>query len=318
MFESRSKIASHVSSCLQLGILLEASAPKPGNVTRTSSFRSTRYEHYLASAIAVYPSFVKAAERGVKVAEKEIKVNDIGIGRIVKGAIVNVNAWQHGGNTILGTIFLLIPISTAAGMALVNQKKFSISELRKNIKTIVESTTSFDAVAVYEAIKLASPNGLAGKAPVLDVNDPGSKREILRKGTTLYEIFKISASYDSIAKEWVENYPITFETGLPYFKQQLRKGDSLRNAIVHTFLKVLSTFPDTFIARKVGLEKAKEVSVKAGEVLKHGGLGQPLGRKKLLAFDKMLRKSTNQLNPGTTADIIATVLALNILSGYRP
>jgi triphosphoribosyl-dephospho-CoA synthetase len=32
----------------------------------------------------------------------------------------------------------------------------------------------------------------------------------------------------------------------------------------------------------------------------------------------MLRKESNVLNPGTTADIIAAALALAVLGGYRP
>ena len=39
-----------------------------------------------------------------------------------------------------------------------------------------------------------------------------------------------------------------------------------------TFLKVLAEHPDTFISRKVGKEKAKEVSVGAQEILNLGGV----------------------------------------------
>ncbi|MCW4055912.1 MAG: triphosphoribosyl-dephospho-CoA synthase, partial [Candidatus Bathyarchaeota archaeon] len=64
MRQSTGGAAQQVSSSLQLAILLEVSADKPGNVNRTASFRSTRYEHFLASAVAVGPSFELAAERG--------------------------------------------------------------------------------------------------------------------------------------------------------------------------------------------------------------------------------------------------------------
>jgi triphosphoribosyl-dephospho-CoA synthase len=89
-------------------------------------------------------------------------------------------------------------------------------------------------------------------------------------------------------------------------------------AIIHTFLKVLSKCPDTFIARKVGVERARWVSAMAEEALKHGGVKTAKGREKLHEMDSMLRRESNSLNPGTTADIIAAALALTVLSGYRP
>lgn len=252
------------------------------------------------------------------VSEGRIELNEICVGEIVKEAVVNVNVWQHGGNTLLGTVLLFSPIAVAAGLTLAKKEKFSLLKLRKNIKLVVESTTPSDAVAVYETINIANPSGLADKAPAFDVNDPKSKETILEKNVTLYDIFKISAPYDTISREWVENYPITFETGLPYFTRQLEKAGDLNTAIVHTFLKVLSTVPDTLIARKVGWEKAKEVSRRAKEVLRLGGLTTSLGRKKLAKFDEDLRSQANEYNPGTTADIIAAVLAITILDGYRP
>jgi triphosphoribosyl-dephospho-CoA synthase len=89
-------------------------------------------------------------------------------------------------------------------------------------------------------------------------------------------------------------------------------------AIVHTFLKVLSEHPDTFIARKVGAEKAREISLDAKKILELGGVETSEGRKSILELDRKLRVSGNLLNPGTTADITAAALALCTLGGYRP
>jgi len=49
-----------------------------------------------------------------------------------------------------------------------------------------------------------------------------------------------------------------------------------------------------------------------------GGLSTSRGRNALARFDQELRKQSNLLNPGTTADVIAAALAVSILSGYRP
>jgi len=309
--------AKHISKCLELAILLEASANKPGNVNRIAGFENTRYEHFLASAVAIASSFECAALRGVLVSRGETHLGDIKIGRIIKNSIADVNAWQRGGNTLLGTTILLSPIAVAAGMTTVKEDVFRISKIRENVKLVVESTTPEDAVLVYEAIKDASPGGL-GKVSELDINDPNSINRICKEKISLYQIFKIGSKYDTICSEWVNNYPITFDIAYPFLMEQTRQTDDLNAAIVHTFLKVLAECPDTLIARKTSLEKALEVSFRAKEILKSGGLETSSGKKNLREFDQELRKAGNLLNPGTTADIIAAALALTVLSGYRP
>jgi triphosphoribosyl-dephospho-CoA synthase len=307
----------HVSACLQLAILLDASAyPQPGNVHRTADFQETKYEHYLASAVAVAPHFKLAAHRGILAFNKKITPNAVGIGKIIKNCVKSVDEWQHGGNTILGSIILLSPIAVAAGMTFA-QGPFSVSRLRRNMKTVVETSTSMDAVDVYDAIEIAKPEGL-GEAPKLDVNDPESRKKILEENITLLEIFKISSEYDSVTAEWVNNYPITFDLGYPFFVQKLKETENVNMATVYAFLKVLSEIPDTFIARKVGMVKAKEVSAHAKQVLEIGDLTTSQGRQILWKFDEELRDSSHKLNPGTTADIVTAVLAISILNGYRP
>jgi triphosphoribosyl-dephospho-CoA synthase len=309
--------AKHISRCLELAMLLEVSAAKPGNVNLTAGFEGTRVEHFLASAVAAEFWFEEAARRGIAVHDKKLGVNAVGMGRIIKECTADINAWQKGGNTLLGTVMLLVPIAVAAGMTPTEENfGFEFSRLRENLRLAVESTTAEDAVHLYEAIGVAKPSGLGG-APDLDVTDPASKTRLLKENVSLYEVFKIAAGYDDICSEWVNNYPITFDLAYPYLTAQLKRGD-LNTAVVHTFLKVLSEHPDTFIARKVGAEKARKVSLDAKKVLELGGLKTPEGRKNILEFDRRLRESGNLLNPGTTADITAAALALCTLDGYRP
>ncbi|UCF45142.1 MAG: triphosphoribosyl-dephospho-CoA synthase [Candidatus Bathyarchaeota archaeon] len=309
--------AKHISKCLELAILLEVSADKPGNVNFIVGFEGTKVEHFLASAVATAPSFKEAANRGIAVSEKKLSVKDVGMGQIIKKCVSDVKAWQKGGNTLLGTVILFVPIAVAAGMTPTEGNfDFEFLRLRENLKLAVESTTAEDAFHLYEAIEITGPSSL-NMAPDLDVNDPRSKERILEEKISLHQVFKIAAGYDDICSEWVNNYPITFNLAYPYLSEQLRSRD-LNLAIVHTFLKVLSEHPDTFIARKVGYEKAWETSLDAKKVLELGGLETTKGRKRLWELDRKLRGSGNLLNPGTTADIIAAALALCTLSGYRP
>jgi len=310
-------IPEYVSECLQLAILLEVSAyPKPGNVHRTADFEGTKYEHFLASSVALGHHFKNGAKRGVLVHNGKVGLDRVGVGKIIKEAVLDVASWQHGGNTVLGSIILLAPLAVAAGITLAG-RKFSIPRLRRNIRSVAESTTPEDAVNLYEAISIAQPGGL-GKAPKLDVTDTASRKKIIEEKVTLYEVFKISAPWDSISSEWVNDYHITFNIAYPFFAQKLEETNNINTATVYTFLKILSEVPDTLIARKAGISKAKEISTRAKKVLDEGGLTTPKGRNHLLKLDAKLRDPTHQLNPGTTADITSAVLASAILNGYRP
>ena len=308
--------AKHISKCLEMAILFEVSANKPGNVNFVVGFEGTRVEHFLASAVAAAPSFEEAARRGINVKDGKLPLSKIGMGQLIKDCVADINAWQTGGNTLLGTVILFIPVAVAAGMTPLKSDAFDLAELRKNIRLIVESTTAEDSVNLYEAIDIAKPSGLNG-APDLDVNAADSKNRLIKENVSLYEVFKIATGYDDVCYEWVNNYPITFDMAYKYLMDQL-KTKSLNTAIVHTFLKVLAERPDTFIARKIGKAKALEVSLDAARVLEFGGVETPKGRESIILFDKKLRDSGNDYNPGTTADITASALALCTLSGYRP
>ncbi len=314
-YNNSNEKSGYISRCLELAILLEVSAyPKPGNVHRTADFPETRYEHFLASAVAISPSFKKAAEQGIKVSKGKITPSEVRIGCIIKDAVDRMRKCQTGGNTLLGAIILLAPVAAAAGMV---TTRWSLTKLRENIKVIVESTTPKDAVDVYDAISVVNPGGL-GHSPRLDVTDPKAKKKILKEQVTLFETFKIASTYDSITSEWVNNYPITFDLGYPYLTKQIEETKDINTATVNTFLKILAEVPDTFISRKVGLTKAENISIKARRVLQEGGVTTPLGKQFLQKLDSELRDPTHDLSPGTTADITEAVLALNNLDGYKP
>jgi triphosphoribosyl-dephospho-CoA synthase len=184
------------------------------------------------------------------------------------------------------------------------------------MKRVVESTTSEDAANVYEAIRIANPSGLGG-VPELDVNRPDSIAKMKSENISLYDTFKMGSDHDTICLEWTSNFPITFDVAYPLLRKRLRLND-LNDAVIQTFLEVLSGYPDTFIARKVGMDRARKVSSMAKEVLQVGGVDTTTGRERLAKFDLKLREEGNVLNPGTTADIICAALALCVLGGYRP
>jgi len=163
-------IGEQVSNCLQLAMLLEVSAhPKPGNIHRTADFKDTKYEHFLASTIAIGEQFRHAANVGVKISKKEIELKNIGIGRVINNAVSDMLSWQSGGNTSLGVILLLMPIAISAGMVF-SQGKFSTVKLRNALRDIIKSTSYEDALEVTKAIRKAKPGGL-GRVESFDITN---------------------------------------------------------------------------------------------------------------------------------------------------
>ena len=306
-----------IASALQLALLLEVSAyPKPGNVHRTKDFENTRYEHFLASSAVLGPHFHLAALRGHIAASGSVRSRAFAIGDRIKRAVESCSEWQHGGNTSLGAIMLLIPIAYAAGMVPLESTLRPL-EIRKNLMRVVRGTTSTDSMNVYRAVSYASPGGI-GKVPELDVNDANSIARIRTQNLSLFDIFRISSRYDTISSEWINNYSVTFNIGLPYLVRELQATDDINTAVVDTYLRILSQIPDTLVARKLGMDRAKEISFQAKQVLKAGGMKTAGGRVAVRKMDKTLHRLEHGYNPGTTADLTASTLSVLLLSGYRP
>lgn len=298
-----------IATAAQLAVLLEVSAPKPGNVAPGRDFEDTRYEHFLASAAAFAPVAREAAQRGYSAAKGRLAVERIGIGRMIKKAVMEARRWHRGGNTILGEAMLLLPLCAGAGYVLTGGR-LSLSSLRKSAQSIVRATTCTDAVELYRGIRAVSPRLRSSES--LDVFDPRSLLEIKERRITLYQVMRMSEG-DSVARELVEGYPTTFELGYPALLEAYKRTADLRSATVECFLRILARVPDSLIVKKAGERAAEEVSRRAGEVLKEG-----MTEEALQALDSYLRRRGNLLNPGTTADLVAASLFVALVGGIKP
>ncbi len=282
----------YVARSAQLALLLEVSAyPKPGNVSRTHDFKDTRYEHFLASSVAVYPVLREAAVRSE------------GVGELVKKGVEESIKWQSGGNTHFGALLLLIPLAMAAGAC----ESFDMGEIKRKAKEVMLNTNVDDAVEVYRAFPKAKVK-VRTDVPELDVMDENSLKEIKEKKLSLYEILTISASYDLISRELVRGFEKTF--GYASLLMDFATKRSINDAIAHAYLRFLSEEEDTFVKMKFGTEKSKYVLERAKEIVNSGYV-----RKEIEEFNEVLIREG--INPGSTADIIAAALFVDILGGLR-
>ena len=300
----------------QLACALEVSAhPKPGNVHRTADFEVMKFEHFLASSIAIGPAILDVTRRGFEAAEERIELSEIGIGSAIKAAIDDTTKWQSDGNTNLGIVLLLAPLSAAAGMTLAKDMRIGMEALRDNLSNVLKSTTPEDALNTYDAILAVAPEGI-GEVEELDVRYESSRQRITDEGISLYEIMKMASKRDNVAKEWVTDMRITFEFGHPTVERIHMETENVNSTTVQTFLEILANYPDTFIQRVYDKQTSKEVSDSVKEILEAGGILTTKGRGLILKLDADLRK--RRVNPGTTADLTVSSLMLAILNGLRP
>src|SRR4029077_16410079 len=108
---------------------------------------------------------------------------------------------------------------------------------------------------------------------------------------------------------------VTFETGVPALDVARRDGLSWDEAVVETFLTLLSTVPDTHVARRAGSDIAADVSRRARTVLEAGGVRSERGRRAIEEMDGALRDPRHLRNPGTTADLTAAAIFVVLLDG---
>lgn len=242
----------------QLAAMLEVSGwPKPGNVHRTMDLPDTRFEHFLAGVAAMGPALRSAALSGIKAGRGIIEVSEIGVGKYVKQAIIDIKAMHKGGNTHLGVVLLFIPLAAAAGKTYIERERITAKELRRNAREIMRKTTPHDAADVYDAILMTSSVQELGRISgiaVPDLYDKKARAKMLEDKISLYNVMKVSSKWDTIAEEWATGMKISFEVGYPTLSKVFRQTGDINTATVHTFLTVLARVPDTFIARKVGLK----------------------------------------------------------------
>jgi triphosphoribosyl-dephospho-CoA synthase len=269
--------------------VLEASAAKPGNVTPFAAFHDMSFADFVRSAEVARPVFAEAGTRGV--------------GATVLAA-VEARRRVVAANTNLGIALLFAPVARAA-----LDGRLAAASLRARVGEVLRGLDEADARDAYEAIRLASAGGLGERAE----HDVRSAPDV-----GLREAMAAAAGYDSVASEYVTDYAIVFEDAVPALERAFDAGLRVLDAIVEVHVGLLVAHPDTLIARRCGADRAREVSAAAAAVAAAGGVRTEKGRAALERFDASLRGPGNRLNPGTTADLVATAVLVALLEGIGP
>jgi triphosphoribosyl-dephospho-CoA synthase len=266
----------------------ELEALKPGNVHIHEAGHGMSVEDFRVSA---------------KVSAAPLTAPGNAVGRRILEAVAATRA-AVGCNTNLGIVLLAAPLVAAA-------ESVAQCGLRASLADVLARLTVADAVAAYEAIRLAAPAGLgrvaeqdAAAAPTID----------------LRQAMALAAGRDSIARQYATDYADVFDIGVAGLRAQYAADADPEWATSHVYMKFLAAFPDSHIRRKHGIGAAEAVRAEAAMLAAELAHAPPDGRgPALIAFDRSLKR--RGLNPGSSADLtVASLLALaceNILSSQR-
>ncbi len=291
-----------IAAAAQLACLLEATAPKPGNVSPRRDFADLTYDDLLASAAAIGGPLAGVGTRP--------------LGATIRLAIEATARWTRS-NTNLGIVLLLAPLARAAVLAEKGvgsrfregrwtgfSEGFSTKTtpdpfFREAVRKVLEETTVEDARDVYAAIRLAAPGGLGR----VDEQDVAGEPTV-----TLLDAMRLGAGRDGVAREYATGFDVTFETAVPALERARADRLSWNDAIVETFLGILAAHIDSHVARRGGAELAADVTRRACAALAAGGVRTTAGRRAIDTMDQALRDPGHLANPGTTADLTAAAI----------
>ncbi len=271
-------------TCATLACILEATAPKPGNVYRGADFEDLTYPDLVISAAVSGPIFDRGGE--------------FTVGQLVLEA-ARATRRAVATNANLGTVLLLAPLA----------KVDARTPLREGVQSVLDGADRRDAELVYEAIRLARPGGL-GRAPAEDVAESPT--------VGLIEAMRLAQDRDQVARQYARGFADVFDRVVPYLLAGIAEGWSLLDAIVHTQLRLLGESPDSLIARKCGPAMAEDVSRRAAAIVKVQPPGTEEYWRAVADLDFYLRSDGHRRNPGATADLIAAGLYAALREGEIP
>jgi triphosphoribosyl-dephospho-CoA synthase len=259
----------------------ELDALKPGNVHRHAAGHGMTVADFVLSAEVAAPHLAEPS---------------LGVGARILRAVEATRA-ACGQNTNLGILLLAAPLAAAAQAG---------GGLREALGLLLAGLGRADAVAVYRAIRLASPGGL-GRSDRHDVAD--------EPDVTLLEAMRSAAGRDRVAAQYAAGFRDVFELGVPRLQASRAKGCGEDWAMTATYLAFLAAFPDTHVVRRHGPAVGDEV-LRRGRAMERllstAGADRAALHAELAAHDRELK--ARGINPGTSADLtVASHFAVSLL-----
>lgn len=267
-----------IGSLARLACEWEVLARKAGNVCPGREFDDLTVADFMNSAAAIEPILDEAPGRP--------------LGWTILRCIEATCA-VAATNTNLGIVLLLAPLASVP----------RDEPLRTGAVRVVRAATVDDTRRVFEAIRLAKPAGL-GTAAKEDVNAEPT--------LPLRDVMALAGDRDQIAAAYADDFRTLFDAMAPDLVQRVAQRGTIEQALVESQLTFMGRWPDSHIARRLGIDEARRVQE---EALKVPPVETPEGAHAYRAFDAWLRENRHARNPGTTADFLCAALFVALREG---
>jgi len=288
------------SAAISWACILEATAPKVGNVFPGRSFADLSFEDFIAAAELTSLCFNQTPKRiSERMLDSIRQVHDQQRTNVNLGIVLLLGPLVAADEVIHKALEPTEPFTTTSSQTTSSQTTSSqITNLADWIEPVRQSLAQFDQVdgsRIYRAIELASAGGL-GTSDAMDVNQPHLTIDIC-------EAMLLAKDRDQIAKQYCSGFRELILEITPILSASISTNGDVLRGICDAQIQLLAKNPDTLIARKNGMQVAREVQNRAKSV-------DPSDVTQIGLFDQYLRSDGHQLNPGTTADLLAAALYL--------
>ena len=276
-----------LSDAVRWACILEATAPKAGNVHPSRSFDDLSFS-----------DFASAAEISACAFESHPTCFSLAILTAAERVADRFNT-----NVNLGILLLLGPLIQAESAS--NGATNHVETWERTCEAVLQSLTGDDSKRLYRAINVARPGGM-GRREELDLSEPPPERFL--------DAMEVAKDHDRIARNYCEGFRDLFQNVTPLLRECITEERDLLRGITIAQHRLLATGLDSLILRKFGPTVAKEVQLRARDSLKSDV--------NAVEFDRFLRGESEdnrtRLNPGTTADLIAASLYVLLRLGHQP
>lgn len=281
---------------IRAACVLEATAPKVGNVHPDASFDDLTYDHFVAAAKCT--SSAMATLHGIE----ELGPSTL---RAVKDS-----RRATGTNVNLGIVLLLGPLLASeptdfnAGGCEPSTRDNRLGDWRARVEKLLDQLQPRHGGFIAAAISAADAGGM--KSATVDESDP-LNIENVRENERIepYDLMKamrLSADRDRIALQYTTGFADLFDNVVPTILSSVAQTGELLSGIVLAHVRLIADRGDSLIARKGGPDASLQAKRWAEECL------ESYGPESLQRLDTALRGDDNRRNPGTTADLIAAGL----------
>ncbi|PHQ32785.1 triphosphoribosyl-dephospho-CoA synthase [Rhodopirellula bahusiensis] len=272
---------------IQYACVLEATAPKAGNVHPVAKFNDLCFADFVASA---------------EIVASGLTATPMGLGDRIESVIRQTRVTTNT-NVNLGIALLLGPIVLAEETQRPADAAWTLDRWREATANVLSTLSDEQSHRIGRAISKASAGGMDGDYqpgdPSLDVLASSESFDVMAG-------MRDAKDRDLIAAEYAGGFESFFAEVVPAVEASVGETGDLLSGIALAHLRLLADRGDSLIARKNGRDTEQEIRDRAKQCLNAFASNGDFGS--IAEFDAHLRSEGHLFNPGTTADFIAAAV----------